>query len=94
MERTTKRNDILKKKLLNRLNRLEGQIRGLKTMVEEDIYCDDILTQIAATKGALNGISRLVLENHLKNCIVRDIKNEKENTIDELLSTIERMTKL
>ena len=94
MERTTKRDENLKKKLLNRLNRLEGQVRGLKTMVKEDIYCDDILTQIAATKGALNGISRLVLENHLKNCIVRDIKNDKENTIDELLSTIERMTKL
>lgn len=60
-------------------------------MIEEDSYCDDILTQISASKGALNGVSKLVLENHMKTCLVRDIKDNKEVTIEELLITIERM---
>jgi DNA-binding FrmR family transcriptional regulator len=93
MIKTTNRHEELKKKLINRLNKIEGQIRGLKKMIEEDSYCDDILTQISASKGALNGVSKLVLENHLKNCLVRDIKENKEETIDELLITIERMLK-
>jgi DNA-binding FrmR family transcriptional regulator len=93
MIKTTNRHEELKKKLINRLNKIEGQIRGLKKMIEEDSYCDDILTQISASKGALNGVSKLVFENHLKNCLVRDIKENKEETIDELLITIERMLK-
>jgi CsoR family transcriptional regulator, copper-sensing transcriptional repressor len=91
--KTTNRNEELKKKLISRLNKIEGQIRGLKKMIEEDSYCDDILTQISASKGALNGVSKLVLENHMKNCLVRDIRENKEETIDELLITIERMLK-
>lgn len=93
MIKTTNRNEELKKKLISRLNKIEGQIRGLKKMIEEDSYCDDILTQISASKGALNGVSKLVLENHMKNCLVRDIRENKEETIDELLITIERMLK-
>lgn len=91
MNKTTDRQEELKKKIINRLNKIEGQIRGLKNMIEEDSYCDDILTQISASKGALNGVSKLVLENHMKTCLVRDIKDNKEETIDELLITIERM---
>lgn len=93
MNKTTNRNEELKKKLISRLNKIEGQIRGLKNMIEEDSYCDDILTQISASKGALNGVSKLVLENHMKNCLVRDIRENKDETIDELLITIERMLK-
>lgn len=93
MEKTTNRQENLKKKLISRLNKIEGQIRGLKNMIEEDSYCDDILTQISASKGALNGVSKLVLENHIKNCLVRDIRENKDETIDELLITIERMLK-
>lgn len=93
MNRTTNRNAELKKKLINRLNKIEGQIRGLKNMIETDSYCDDILTQISASKGALNGVSKIVLENHMKNCLVRDIRDKNEETIDELLITIERMLK-
>lgn len=93
MEKTTNRQQNLKKKLISRLNKIEGQIRGLKNMIEEDSYCDDILTQISASKGALNGVSKLVLENHMKNCLVRDIRENKDETIDELLITIERMLK-
>lgn len=93
MIKTTNRNEELKKKLISRLNKIEGQIRGLKKMIEEDSYCDDILTQISASKGALNAVSKLVLENHMKNCLVRDIRENKDNTIEELLITIERMLK-
>ncbi len=93
MEKTTKRQVELKKKLITRLNKIEGQIRGLKNMIETDSYCDDILTQISASKGALNGVSKIVLANHMKNCLVRDIRDNKEETIDELLITIERMLK-
>lgn len=91
MDKTTNRQEELKKKIINRLNKIEGQIRGLKNMIEEDSYCDDILTQISASKGALNGVSKLVLENHMKTCLVRDIRDNKEDTIEELLITIERM---
>lgn len=93
MIKTTNRQEELKKKLINRLNKIEGQIRGLKNMIEDDSYCDDILTQISASKGALNGVSKLVLENHMKSCLVRDIRENKDDTIDELLITIERMLK-
>ncbi len=93
MIKTTNRHEELKKKLINRLNKIEGQIRGLKNMIEDDSYCDDILTQISASKGALNGVSKLVLENHMKNCLVRDIRENRDDTIDELLITIERMLK-
>ena len=93
MSQTTKRPEELKKKLIGRLNKIEGQIRGLKNMIENDIYCDDVLTQISASKGALNAVSKLVLENHMKNCLVRDIRENKDETIDELLITIERMLK-
>lgn len=93
MNKTTNRQDELKKKLINRLNKIEGQIRGLKNMIEDDSYCDDILTQISASKGALNGVSKLVLENHMKNCLVRDIRENRNDTIDELIITIERMLK-
>lgn len=93
INKNTNRNQELKKKIISRLNKIEGQIRGLKNMIEEDSYCDDILTQISASKGALNGVSKLVLENHMKNCLVRDIRENKEETIDELLITIERMLK-
>ena len=93
MSKNTKRTEELKKKLSSRLNRIEGQIRGLKNMVDDDKYCDDILIQISASRAALASVSKLVLENHLKNCLVRDIKNDQNLIIDELLITIERMMK-
>ncbi|MDD2371749.1 MAG: metal-sensing transcriptional repressor [Firmicutes bacterium] len=93
MNKSTQRSAELKKKLIIRLNKIEGQIRGLKNMVENDDYCDDILTQISASRAALVGVSKLVLENHLKSCLVRDIKNDQNEIIDELLVTVERMMK-
>jgi len=85
--------NIDKKKMLNRLNRIEGQVNGIKKMVESDIYCDDILNQISSIKSALNGLSKVLLERHLKNCVIDKIKNNDDEIIQELLSTIHKMLK-
>ena len=82
-----------KKKLMNRLSRIEGQIRGLKGMVEKDDYCGDILTQAAAANDALNAFSRELLSNHMHSCVVRDIRDGRDETIDELLGILQKMMK-
>ena len=79
------------KKLMNRLNRIEGQIRGLKRMLESDAYCPDILIQAAAASAALNAFNRELLSNHIHTCVVHDIKEGKEETVDELVDTIYKM---
>lgn len=89
----THRESDNKSKLINRLNRLEGQIRGIKSMVEEDVYCDDILIQVAAVKSALDAFSSSLFEEHLKTCIVRDIKADDPAIIEEVLTTIKRLTR-
>lgn len=81
------------KSLINRLNRIEGQIRGLKGMVEKNAYCTDILTQVAAANAALSAFSRELLENHIKSCVAQDIRNGKDETVDELLETLRKMMK-
>ena len=87
------RDDELKNNLIKRTNRIEGQIRGINKMIAEDAYCDDVLTQISAARSALNSISKLVLEHHMRGCLVEDIQNGDENVIDELLVTIGRIIK-
>lgn len=77
--------------LINRLNRVEGQIRGIRKMVENDAYCTDILTQVAAATAALNSFNKVLLENHIKTCVTRDIKEGKEETVDELLTTLQKL---
>ena len=79
------------KKLMNRLNRIEGQIRGLKRMLENDAYCPNILIQAAAANAALNAFNRELLSNHIHTCVVHDIKEGKEETVDELVDTIYKM---
>lgn len=79
--------------LIHRLNRIEGQIRGIKGMVEEDRYCTDILVQVAAVNAALNGFNKKLLENHIKTCVVNDIRDGKNGTIDELLETLRKLMK-
>lgn len=81
------------KDLIHRLNRIEGQIRGIKGMVERDAYCTDILTQVAAVNSALNSFSRVLLANHIKTCVIRDIKEGKEETVDDLLATLQKLMK-
>jgi CsoR family transcriptional regulator, copper-sensing transcriptional repressor len=87
----TVREEKLKSGLVTRLNRVEGQIRGIKGMIEKDVYCDDVLNQIAAAQAALNSISKLVLENHIKGCLVKKIKDGDNEIIDELLVTIGKL---
>ena len=79
------------KGLLNRLNRIEGQVRGIKSMVEKDAYCTDILVQVAAVNAALNSFSKVLLASHIRTCVVDDIRAGKDETIDELVATIQKL---
>ena len=81
------------KDLVNRLNRIEGQVRGIRNMVEDDRYCIDIVTQITAIQAALNSFNRVLLSNHIKTCVVNDIKNGSEETVDELCATLQKLMK-
>ena len=90
-KRTKERSEEELKLLLNRLNRIEGQIRGIKSMVEQNAYCTDILVQVAAASSALNSFSRVLLENHIRTCVTRDILEGKESTVDELMVTLNKL---
>lgn len=79
--------------LLNRLNRIEGQIRGIKNMVEEGRYCVDILTQVSAIQAALNSFNKILLSSHIKSCVVEDIRSGNEEVVDELCRTIQKLMK-
>ena len=81
------------KSLINRLNRIEGQIRGLKGMVEKDAYCPDILVQVAAANAALNAFNKELLANHIKSCVANDIRAGKDEVIDELVATLQKLMK-
>lgn len=87
----TDRSEDEKKKLINRLCRLEGQIRGIRTMVENDAYCVDILTQSAAAKQAFNAFNKELLRRHIESCVVRDIKAGEDGTVDELTDIIGKL---
>ena len=91
--KTKKRSEEEYKDLITRLNRIEGQIRGIKRMVEEDAYCPDILDQAAAAGSALNSFNRVLLSNHIRTCVQEDIKNGREETVDELLNTLKKLMK-
>lgn len=92
-ERTSHHSNKMKSNLTTRLNRIEGQIRGIKGMVEKDVYCDDILNQIAAVQSALNGVGRLLLEGHMKSCVIERIQEGDHDVIDELLKTMNKLMK-
>ena len=81
------------KDLITRLNRIEGQIRGIKGMVERDAYCTDILTQVSAASAALNSFTKVLLANHIKTCVAQDIREGKDETIDELVATLQKLMK-
>ena len=77
--------------LSNRLNRIEGQVRGLKKMLESDAYCADILIQVSAVQAALNAFNRELLANHIHSCVADDIRNGKDETIDELVQLLQKL---
>lgn len=92
-QKTKERTEKEYKDLLNRLSRIEGQVRGVKAMLEKDAYCTEILTQVAAINAALNSFSRVLLSNHIKTCVTRDIKADKEETVDELINILGKLMK-
>lgn len=83
----------VKKEMITRLNRVEGQIRGIKGMIDKDVYCDDVITQLAATQSALNAVAKILLEGHLKGCVVTRLGEGDETVLDELLVTIQKLMK-
>jgi CsoR family transcriptional regulator, copper-sensing transcriptional repressor len=92
-ERTSHHSEKTIRDLVNRMNRIEGQVRGVKGMIEKQVYCDDILNQIASVQSALNGVSKLLLEKHMKSCVQERLQAGDEDVIDELLKTISKMMK-
>lgn len=91
--KTKERSEKEYKDLLDRLSRIEGQVRGIKGMVEKDAYCTDILVQVAAVNAALNSFNKVLLANHIKTCVTRDIREGKEETVDELVAVLQKLMK-
>ena len=92
-EKHTVRSEEEKKKLINRLKRIEGQIRGIIGMMENDAYCNDILIQSAAVNAAVNAFNKELLATHIRTCVARDIREGKYETIDELVATLQKLMK-
>ena len=91
--KTKERTEEEYKRLINRLNRVEGQIRGIRGMVERSAYCPDILAQVAAANAALNAFSKELLAQHIRTCVARDIREGRDETIDELVATLQKLMK-
>lgn len=91
--KTKHRQEEESKALLNRLSRIEGQVRGIRKMVETDCYCTDILTQVSAVQAALNAFNRELLSSHIRTCVAEDIRSGKDETIDELVQTLQKLMK-
>ena len=89
----TYRSPEQRRKLINRLSRIEGQIRGLRGMVESDAYCTDILTQSAAAGAAINSFNRELLNTHIRTCVATDIRDGKDEVIDDLVHTLYKLMK-
>jgi DNA-binding FrmR family transcriptional regulator len=92
-EKRTERTEEERRKLLNRLSRIEGQVRGLAGMIERDAYCADVLTQSAAVEAALNAFNRDLLSRHIRTCVVRDLRNGDESAADELAAIVQKLMK-
>lgn len=91
--KTKHRSDEEYKALINRLSRIEGQVRGIRKMVETDAYCVDILTQVSAIQAALNAFNRELLANHIRTCVMEDIKKGNDEIVDELVQTLQKLMK-
>ena len=91
--KTKERSDKEFKDLIHRLNRIEGQVRGIKRMVEDDAYCTDILIQVSAVNSALHSFNKVLLANHIRTCVADDIRAGHEETIDELVATLQKLMK-
>lgn len=90
-QKTKERSEEEYKKLVHRLNRIEGQIRGIRGMVEKNAYCTDILIQVAAVNAALNAFNKELLAEHIRTCVATDIREGKDEIIDELVATMHKL---
>ncbi|MFC4302925.1 metal-sensitive transcriptional regulator [Cohnella boryungensis] len=91
--RKSHHSDKVKGSLINRLNRIEGQVRGLKGLIDRDTYCDDVLHQISSIQSALNGVGKLLFEHHLKSCVIERIQEGDTEVLTELMTTMNKMMK-
>ncbi|MDO4267683.1 MAG: metal-sensing transcriptional repressor [Eubacteriales bacterium] len=91
--KTKERSEKEYRDLINRLNRIEGQIRGIRGMVEKDCYCPEILMQVAAANAALNSFNKALLASHIRTCVVRDLHEGKDETVDELVAILQKLMK-
>lgn len=91
--RKKERDEQEKKDLLTRLKRIEGQIRGIEKMLENDAYCPDIITQVSAANSALNSFKTLMISKHMHSCVASDIRNGKDETIDEFCDVLKKIMK-
>ena len=89
--KTKSRSEKEYKDLINRLSRIEGQVRGLKRMVENDAYCPDILIQVSAVNAALNSFNKVLLTNHIRTCVTEDIRQGTDETVEELVATLHKL---
>ena len=92
-QKKKERSDKEYRDLMNRLKRIEGQVRGIQRMLEKDAYCTDIMVQVAAVNAALNSFNKVLLANHIRSCVARDIREGKDETIDELVGTLQKLMK-
>lgn len=92
-ERHAHHSPQMKENLISRLKKIEGQIRGITGMVDKDVYCDDILNQISSVEAALNSVRRLLLEAHIKGCVVEQIQDGETEVVNELMKTIGKMVR-
>lgn len=92
-EKVTLRSEEDRKKLINRLNRIEGQIRGIRGMIEKNAYCTDILIQSAAANAAINSFNCDLISSHIHGCVARDIRDGKDEVIDELVGVLQKLMK-
>lgn len=93
MQNKTNRPQTLKQNLTTRLNKIEGQVRGVKKMIDNDEYCNDVMNQILSIKSALNSVNKIILENHINNCLVEKIKNNDKEVLEELMALISKTIK-
>lgn len=91
--KTTDRTEDERKKLINRLSRIEGQVRGIRKMVEQNAYCADILVQSAAVNAAVNSFNKDLIASHIRGCVARDIREGRDEVIDELVVTLQKLMK-
>lgn len=92
-ERSSHHDDRTIRELVSRMNRIEGQVRGIKGMIERQVYCDDVLNQMASVQSALHGAAKLLLEKHMKSCVVEQLQAGDEKVIDEVVKTIFKLIK-